>query len=101
MEDDSDNLAELMNQMREMRDTLSGIENTKIEETNLNELRATETERNNEFFELVFSLQRIARELTSIATANKQKKEELPVGFVDAGFIARLTHLDKVKIDEL
>ncbi|KAG5679281.1 hypothetical protein PVAND_008860 [Polypedilum vanderplanki] len=94
-DDEKDNLHEIKSQMKETRELLGQITNTHIEEQNLNDFKVAETQRNNKFFEMVFNLQKIARELTSIASMNRKNKEELPDEVIDNQFIERIITLDK------
>lgn len=80
-----------------MRDIMGNIENSKIDELDLNAVQTIETAHNNEFFELVFSLQKLARELTSIASTDNQKKEKFPENVINDQFIAKLNRLNEVK----
>ena len=95
-EDEGDNITEMMNQLKEMRNLLSAIWNTSIYDSNLEEIRFAETERQNKLFEIVFYIQKLARELITIASANKEKKKELPESTLDSQLIEKLSKLYKV-----
>lgn len=94
-EDEGDNITEMMNQLKEMRELLSAIWNTSIYDSNLEEIRIAETERQNKLFEIVFYIQKLARELITIASANKEKKKELPESTLDSQLIEKLSKLYK------
>lgn len=96
--DDSnrDFMPELRNQLNEIKNVLESIENDKIELYDEESSVANVMTKNNKFFELVFTLQRLAREMTSIASTDNisSKNSEFPI--IDNDFVDQLQQLDKV-----
>lgn len=80
-----------------MRETLEEIENSKIKVYDYEKVKSSETIQNNKFIEQVFSLQKLARELTNIASTDALKKEEFSFSVIDDKLIARLKQLNKVR----
>lgn len=81
-----------------MREVLGSIENMSIERFNEDSCVSAVTTKNNQFMEVVFSLQRLAREMTNIASTDNLKPENFSFSSIDRELIKKLEALNRVCI---
>jgi hypothetical protein len=92
-----ENIKEFMRQLSEAKGILESISNSPLNVPDLTTIAAGVTEQKSHFIELVFSLRRLMKELTSIAATDKIEKEVSLPGKVDDDFLSSLQHLNEVR----
>lgn len=93
--DQQENTNEVLRQLKEVSDLLKGIKNCPMQIPDLTKIKQNETEKRNKFTDLVFQLQRLAKEMKNIATTDNLKDKVETVKLDDA-FLEDLNHLSKV-----
>jgi hypothetical protein len=91
--------AEIKSHLKEMKKIIESIHNTSIKEDDGNLAFEAVTTSHNNFIQLVFGLQKIANEMSVIASNDSVPTDNISLSFIDDDFIDRLKQLDKCLSD--
>lgn len=96
--DHQENVNDVKRQILEVQNLLENLNDSPLTIPNMNKIAEQETEKKSKFIELVFSLQKLAKELQSIAATDnlkdKESKTPLPV---TKDLLDDLNHLSQVR----
>lgn len=96
--ENQENMNGVMKQFKDIGSVLEGINNCEFENPDMTTFEARETEWRNKFYEFVFSLQRITKEINNIAATDHFKGEINPLpNALDDQLLKNLNDLSKVK----
>jgi hypothetical protein len=93
-----DNIKEFMKQLSEAKAILESISNCSFNVPDISAISARATVQKSKFNDLIFSLRRLMKEMTAIASTDKKENEASLPGNINDEFLISLQHLNRVSV---